>query len=605
MKKYKTVFHTIVLLLILLSCNFTRQAQSQSWEGVGSIVGLQAGQVTINWGSNDGIKTGASFVAFRQNQMVHPQTGEYLSVERDIIGRIEITRVDPSYSVGRFVSTQKSPQVGDFVELVIDAKNQYPFKETQPASGTITSRNENAISFTMGKGDGVEEGLYFDVVRGDKNVGKAVVTRVFDNSSLATLLSGQQDVRMGDRLELSDEQQSDMAMAMLTSQGQQMPSPPIRQNPMPAKTMVNQSNQSVVFATISSINGNKIKFTWLNQKAKAKTGILAGVYHQENLTHPLTGESLGSPLVRIGQLRVDEAKRKDGTGTLISQDHIVQVGDKVGYLTGARPAALSVPQAPVVQAKPRWRSNSLSKTASQLNQEVLTIQRELAYLRNMDNRITKIEKSITSQQRATRSLQSDVRGIKKSLEMITGGSVPEGQQLIPSQAPMELFGSHPGQSRMYSFKVSEDFKVKMQVQDKTLLVSLDRDSVRVQDVSSKMPQETMDEIQPAEGMSAQEKAIIHQPDDSESGAVDLSELLPDDEDQQAPFYIQHLYKIAGGAAGLLFLLAGFLFMKKKKGGSSKAKAGPVDDDDDDEGDEESEDEEDSLDDDDEEEIEDI
>lgn len=577
MKKYSITSYRICLLILLLLGIIVSKSHSQAGGGFGSIVGLQGGQVTINWGSNDGVKTGTGFIAFRKSQMVHPETGEYLSIERDIIGRIEITKVYPAYSVGRFTSTQKPPQVGDLVELVIDTKRQYPYQEPQASKGTIINRTGNTVTFTMGVVDGIEKGLYFDVFRGSEKNGTIIVSQVSDETSMASIMSGIETVQVGDRVELADQQQADKAVSTITPPQHTAPAmvqPPAVPPGTVSSSPLPQVEQPVLFGTINSIEGNKIKFKWLNKKVPAKTGVLAGIYRQEQLTHPVTGENLGAPSVLIGQLRVDEAKRKDGKGTIISQEVAPRKGDNVGYI--AQTAAAPPPVTQAIPVRPRWQSGgSLQKTASEMNQELMNIQHELTFLRSMGSRIENIERNMTSQQKITRSLQRDMRLIKQHLGLISGGTVPAGEQMIPAQAPTELFGSHPEKSKAYSFRVSDDFKVKLQVQDKTILVSMDRDSVHVQEVKPGTEESTpaippvSEEKTSSEDTSIKAEAIP--PKDSSGGTplVDYDKLISPEEAAPVPFYIAHWKIIAGGVGALLLLLIASLFLKKKKPGKKK------------------------------------
>ncbi len=577
MEIVKRTIHSSAVLCFLF---FVLQGAggSQPRNGVGGIVGIQAGQVTINWGSNDGIKEGMHFIAFRQNQMVHPQTGEYLSIERDVIGKIEITRVTPTYSVGRFVSTQKTPQVGDLVELVIDEDQQYPFESNQPELGTITNRNGNTITFNMGTKHGVENGLYFDVMRGSEKIGTAVVSRASESSSMASLTAGVQQVQIGDRVELAEQQQADMTVSGMAaaSQGTAVPSPAVPSRPAASTAQYSSAygaQEPLLFGTISAINGSTIRFDWLNRAMPASQGILAGIYRQEQLTHPVTGENLGAPLILIGQLRVDRTERNNGSGTMVSFQAAPRVGDRVGYIARSSSGGSYAAPAQPAPERPRWESGTMTRQASGLNQEVQSLQRELTYLRNLSARITAMEKNIAAQQKAMQSVQSQVRAIRKRLDELVSGVVPQEASLIGQQANPEVFGSHPDKSREYTFRVSDDFKVKLQMEDKTVLVSLDKDSVRIEEMGAGSGEVAMtDGMLDSGSAGARQQTIVEYPDRNQGDAMNLDELLGPGVQEEQPFYLKHWKMIAGALGGLIALYAVFSLFRRKKGGGKKSAA---------------------------------
>lgn len=94
------------------------QAEKTPW--VGHVVEYDGKRVFINAGARSGMKVGDQFMIERAGKMLtDPSTGEVLSVRKEEIGVLRLTKVEEKIASGTFSAlSSKPPQRGDFAQLM-------------------------------------------------------------------------------------------------------------------------------------------------------------------------------------------------------------------------------------------------------------------------------------------------------------------------------------------------------------------------------------------------------------------------------------------------------------------------------------------------------
>jgi len=68
-------------------------------------INVEGDQLTIDFGSNKGVKKGVKCIAYREGQdIVHPMTGKVLGKQTEELGVIKLMQVYPQYSIGKVVT---------------------------------------------------------------------------------------------------------------------------------------------------------------------------------------------------------------------------------------------------------------------------------------------------------------------------------------------------------------------------------------------------------------------------------------------------------------------------------------------------------------------
>ena len=565
----------LIILIVILLFNplLTGALQNES-----SIVKIDGKDIYVNWGSNDGIARGVVFNIYRSEDRSHPITGEDVDKQSLPIGSIKIFEVFPEYSIGRLQSRVQDPQVGDYLELIVDSGEENPAGNTQ--MGSVTNIDKGRIEINVGSEDGIQEGLLFDVVRDmvlkhpvtgemlDRRkyiVGKISVSSVDKNSSICNVLSGWEDIRIDDEIALSEKQRSDMGVDIAQKEtSQQIPLekelveiliPEKKEIPLHKffgkVIQVNNKTKTIVFSWDKGFDGSSI-----NQGANV------GLYRKERVVHPITKVEIGSPEILIGKGNYVRTVKGNGEVKVLIAETSLKKGDMIGILT----------EEPISQVTKRTTETTIGKPlnlkqeAERLTQEVVNIQNDIDELKLLKNRISAVEKGISSQREITNKLRKDVEEINNKLTLLVEGG---GASPIPSQTTtMELYGTRPEDVKTYQIKYTDDINVKVQFQDNTLLVSLGVDSTKTKEIASVTKTEKseipIEETGEETGVKETEEV------------VDISEIEGETEKITTSNYIQYILKykfhIIGGVVGLAALYLVFSFLKKR-GGEKKKSAG--------------------------------
>jgi len=562
MRINKLKYIIFILFLFLNGYGLTAfQAES-------NIVKIEGNNIYVNWGSNDGIRAGMVFSAYRGIGVRHPTTSEEFEIEKELVGNIKITEVFPEYSIGKMVSKRIEPRIGDYLELIINSGGEEDILSLSlmdNKKGLILSIDEGIVNVNVGEDDGIQAGLLFDVVRevilkhpvtGENLerkkylVGKISVESVKKGMSVCDILSGWEDIKVGDEVVLSERQRSDMGIDVLGREKElvsELSEKELEKLLLSPEKLIEQK----FFGKILKINSetNTAVFSWEEgfNKSIISQGNNLGIYRKERVIHPITKVEIGIPEILIGEGSFIRIIGNNGELRILNTEAQIKKGDIVG-LVEERPSEM--PESRRTAETTIGKRIDLRKEAETLTQDVIRIQDDLDRLRAMSDRIRNIEKSIASQKVVTSALKKDISDIKEKLSFIAESG---GISLIPPQTTMELYGAHPEKAKSFRIKYTDDIDVKFQFRDRTLLVSLDVDSAKVK---SKM---SADKYAPLS-----EKEFESETD--EYGEIyDLSELgLGETMKKEKPFYIKYMTYIIGAIAALILLFAVFSLVKKKE-----------------------------------------
>lgn len=562
MRINKLKYIIFILFLFLNGYGLTAfQAES-------NIVKIEGNNIYVNWGSNDGIRAGMVFSAYRGIGVRHPTTSEEFEIEKELVGNIKISEVFPEYSIGKMVSKRIEPRIGDYLELIINSGGEEDILSLSlmdNKKGLILSIDEGIVNVNVGEDDGIQAGLLFDVVRevilkhpvtGENLerkkylVGKISVESVKKGMSVCDILSGWEDIKVGDEVVLSERQRSDMGIDVLGREKElvsELSEKELEKLLLSPEKLIEQK----FFGKILKINSetNTAVFSWEEgfNKSIISQGNNLGIYRKERVIHPITKVEIGIPEILIGEGSFIRIIGNNGELRILNTEAQIKKGDIVG-LVEERPSEM--PESRRTAETTIGKRIDLRKEAETLTQDVIRIQDDLDRLRAMSDRIRNIEKSIASQKVVTSALKKDISDIKEKLSFIAESG---GISLIPPQTTMELYGAHPEKAKSFRIKYTDDIDVKFQFRDRTLLVSLDVDSAKVK---SKM---SADKYAPLS-----EKEFESETD--EYGEIyDFSELgLGETMKKEKPFYIKYMTYIIGAIAALILLFAVFSLVKKKE-----------------------------------------
>ena len=539
-----------------------------AFQAESNIVKIEGNNIYVNWGSNDGIRAGMVFSAYRGIGVRHPTTSEEFEIEKELVGNIKITEVFPEYSIGKMVSKRIEPRIGDYLELIINSGGEEDILSLSlmdNKKGLILSIDEGIVNVNVGEDDGIQAGLLFDVVRevilkhpvtGENLerkkylVGKISVESVKKGMSVCDILSGWEDIKVGDEVVLSERQRSDMGIDVLGREKElvsELSEKELEKLLLSPEKLIEQK----FFGKILKINSetNTAVFSWEEgfNKSIISQGNNLGIYRKERVIHPITKVEIGIPEILIGEGSFIRIIGNNGELRILNTEAQIKKGDIVG-LVEERPSEM--PESRRTAETTIGKRIDLRKEAETLTQDVIRIQDDLDRLRAMSDRIRNIEKSIASQKVVTSALKKDISDIKEKLSFIAESG---GISLIPPQTTMELYGAHPEKAKSFRIKYTDDIDVKFQFRDRTLLVSLDVDSAKVK---SKM---SADKYAPLS-----EKEFESETD--EYGEIyDFSELgLGETMKKEKPFYIKYMTYIIGAIAALILLFAVFSLVKKKE-----------------------------------------
>jgi len=505
--RFKTTYVLIFLLASAISMPVLRSSVSAQTGGM--ITGFENGKVRINWGTTDGLVNGIVLNVFKKIDVIHPVTHEKFDTSETGIGKIEITECYPDYSLAKIISASQQFSVGNSVKISFDAGAVSGVLQAAE-KGTVTGINNQLVKFNMGRRDGVEEKLIFDVFRvaGPKvhpvtgevlearntYIGKVMVMRVTEEDATAQIIAQEQEIQAGDRVILSPQQTGDLEMMPDTTMG--IFAEETAEKPLGLRRQAAEfSLPDNIIAAVTRISGRDIYFIWRGDYG-FPAGRVFGVYRREELRHPETKKLIGKPLILLGKIKLIESIGKLGRGVIITSDAEMLPRDFVGLTEGetVESGQIITPgnAAEVYQAQ---RSDILQQ-AQELTVQVQQIQAEMTVLGNALDKLDRIDRELAAQKVLSQKLSESVEEIKMLIR--NEGFPVESVALQPSRAAAERIESPGSNANILRLKYTDDIDVKLELVNKTLLVSLDIDSagalsMRPQIPAQKIPQKAAED----------------------------------------------------------------------------------------------------------------
>lgn len=152
-----------------------------------------------------------------------------------------------------------------------------------------------------------------------------------------------------------------------------------------------------------------------------KTGMWLEVFRQEEpIIHPVTGEALGAPRVKIAEVQVTKAFRTTAVGKITMSYAPIAAGDIVRE-AGAVPMEPSATPAsrPSAERQTMSRgSDDTQKSAERLTWEINEIRANIASLSRALGRIAGIERTVARMEGSLGSMQSSVSALKHEMESL-------------------------------------------------------------------------------------------------------------------------------------------------------------------------------------------
>jgi len=370
-----------------------------AFQAESNIVKIEGNNIYVNWGSNDGIRVGMVFSAYRGIGVRHPTTSEEFEIEKELVGNIKISEVFPEYSIGKMVSKRIEPRIGDYLELIINSGGEEDILSLSlmdNKKGLILSIDEGIVNVNVGEDDGIQAGLLFDVVRevilkhpvtGENLerkkylVGKISVESVKKGMSVCDILSGWEDIKVGDEVVLSERQRSDMGIDVLGREKElvsELSEKELEKLLLSPEKLIEQK----FFGKILKINSetNTAVFSWEEgfNKSIISQGNNLGIYRKERVIHPITKVEIGIPEILIGEGSFIRIIGNNGELRILNTEAQIKKGDIVG-LVEERPSEM--PESRRTAETTIGKRIDLRKEAETLTQDVIRIQDDLDRLR--------------------------------------------------------------------------------------------------------------------------------------------------------------------------------------------------------------------------------
>jgi hypothetical protein len=458
---------TKLKIWILLCFVLTTFTFGQSIEG--KITKISGDKIEINLGTLDGIVKDTHIEIYKKSKLLHPVTGEEIRTQKERIGVIRIDGAGYDKSSGTLVTYQKTPVVGDLVEIMLDDYEYTLDDKTLASKGQVKDLGLNNAIITLGKRDNIEEGLIFDVYRssqavnpetGEKipskaeKVGKLIVSTVRETDSYCRIVDGA--IQIGDEVTLANEQQDDINLQR-------------RLYDQPDE-VVQQVMKDPGIGRIYKIDAEGIHL-YFDKLYNFKAGDILAVYRHEKLIHPVTNKFLGEELIKVGEISLTDLSNKEGIAKVISSDADIKVADvvKVLRLASREPDAVTEET-----GDPAVDDSGMRQQALNLTKEILSIQKELSSLKVMAYKVDQIDRELREQRKLTTSLQEDVAELK---DLIKYGTI-ERKEPLDGGPEVSILGETPSKENTLTVRYSDDIPLKFQIKNRTLTVGIDVDSSR-------------------------------------------------------------------------------------------------------------------------------
>lgn len=560
----------ITLFVLLISIFFVGLTNIHAQQK-GLITFVGNGTVRINWGTLDGLVQGVILNVYREDVRIHPATEEVVGISEKLIGKIEVTSSEPDNSAARVVEFTESIRLGDVVKVSFEESQGLANISQEIDKGTIQDVNNLIVTFNMGRLDGVEPNLLFDIYRQEGAsvhpvtgepidpvrfyIGRLQVTNTSDNFSMGQIIERERDVIIGDRVELSNQQAGDIAME--TQLAAEMPAPVI-----PETTLLPESQQMTfpdnMVGTVTRVSDRDLYFIWRGDYG-FPAGRIFGIFRRIEIRHPETGFVIDNPLIQIGTATLRESIGELGRATIATFDDDILPKDLIGLSEGETISSGQVITPENSQQVFEAQRSDILELARELANNTTQLQAEMRMVRADLDRLDRIDRDLAAQKALTQQTFETLNEIKMMLRG-EGYSV-EGFNLPLSRASVERTEIPGSAIRSLRLNYTDDIKVEFQLKGNNLLVTLDVDSIgnitgmrQTQSVAEQV-NIGLDSMQQTEG------PIIGPGTSLESGDIE--------EEASTPFY-----KSIFGIATMIVVLFGILgalyfFVLKKKSSAGK------------------------------------
>ena len=182
---------------------------------------------------------------------------------------------------------------------------------------------------------------------------------------------------------------------------------------------------TALFADLPDISVAKADKQTVRLPAGTNKGLKAGtrldVFRQEEpIVHPITGEVLGAPKVKIAEVQVTKAFRTTALAKITMSYAPIAAGDLVREAGSVpmEPAVASVPKAPAGKMAAPPGADDTQRTAERLTWEINEIRANIASLSKALGRIAGIERTVERMQGNMGAMQSSVSSLKQEVEAL-------------------------------------------------------------------------------------------------------------------------------------------------------------------------------------------
>ncbi len=532
----------------------------------GMITSLGNGIIHMNWGTVDGMESGIVLDVFREENVIHMATGERLGSNEKHIGKIEIIESQQNSSTASTLDYSELFQIGDKLKVSYDEMVLSGSIVQAPERGIITNVDNTLLTFNMGRFDGVERNIYFDIFRDEgvtyhpvtgapvdprrAYIGRLVVTDVQDEYSIGQMIAQERDIVPGDKVELSLLQPSDLE----TFSQQRVSEPQFDRSQqssfnVSASEPVQVGPPENIVGTVTRVSERDLFFIW-RADYEMPVGRVFSIFRRIEIPHPESkGVIVDDPLIQIGTATLRESIGKLGKAFVASADTDILPNDFIGLAEGTIASMEQVITSENAQQVYSSQRRDILEAAQDLTSQVNQLQSEMYIVRNALDKLDRIDRELMSQRELSRRTNESLESIK--MMMMNEGFALEGFELPPSQASIERLEYPGSKTNHLRLDYSDDVGVEFQLVGNRLMVTLDVDSTGLMSLA-----------QPSDTVAAQQKAMQTGPGVTiESGEEDVEE---------GSFFtsifgiITIILVLLAVAGGLYF----FILKKKMDGGAS-------------------------------------
>lgn len=547
-QQYPVFLLTLITAVLLLAPPVFSQQK-------GIITSLENGIVRINWGTFDGIAPGAVLNIFREEIKYHPATGERIATHERLIGKIEVVQCLDDNSSAKIVNFTEEFKIGDIIKISYDEQGFVKSLPQSAEKGTILNVDNLIVTFNMGRIDGVEPNLYFDIYRIEGAsthpvtgapieqkriyIGRLQAISVENDFTTGQVIARERDVLQGDMVELSSLQATDLEMAEIQMATEPEPVVPEVRDAISKETEQIAPPSNIV-GTVTRVSARDIFFLW-REDYGFPVGRVFGIFRRIELSHPETGVIMDRPLIQIATATLRESIGELGKAYISSSDADILPNDFIGLTGGERVSAKQIITPENIEQVYETQRSDILKLAHDLTNQVRNMQAEMTVVRTALNKLDRIDRDLAAQKTLTNEILNEIRMIRRGEGLAAADF--ELPPLDTSVERMEIPGARIKELRLqYPDYIGVDF----QLEGNRLSVIMDVDTTGKR---SLIPEEEM----PPDTVKAYT-----------AGAGSTIETVPPEQPAETPFWrslpgLFIILLILSAIAGALY----FLYHKKK------------------------------------------